>query len=180
MNKKHVIIFFILITGLLIFNNILHNMYVKLSTSPKVLQTKVNTEEISAQKLFDRSWKIIKKSYFDSSMNEQDWYRWKLHYQGKIKTDEDAYVAINTMLESLNDPYSKFLSKKEYAELNTSIDSKITGIGVNIFSNAGKITVFNVIEGTPASNSGIKSGDIVFAVDKKEVSGMSISDCRSC
>ena len=151
-------------------------MYVKLSTSPKVLQTKVNTEEISAQKLFDRSWKIIKKSYFDSSMNEQDWYRWKLHYQGKIKTDEDAYVAINTMLESLNDPYSKFLSKKEYAELNTSIDSKITGIGVNIFSNAGKITVFNVIEGTPASNSGIKSGDIVFAVDKKEVSGMSISD----
>ncbi len=176
MNKKHVIIFFILITGLLIFNNILHNMYVKLSTSPKVLQTKVNTEEISAQKLFDRSWKIIKKSYFDSSMNEQDWYRWKLHYQGKIKTDEDAYVAINTMLESLNDPYSKFLSKKEYAELNTSIDSKITGIGVNIFSNAGKITVFNVIEGTPASNSGIKSGDIVFAVDKKEVSGMSISD----
>ena len=176
MNKKHVIIFFILITGLLIFNNILHHMYVKLSTSPKVLQTKVNTEEISAQKLFDRSWKIIKKSYFDSSMNEQDWYRWKLHYQGKIKTDEDAYVAINTMLESLNDPYSKFLSKKEYAELNTSIDSKITGIGVNIFSNAGKITVFNVIEGTPASNSGIKSGDIVFAVDKKEVSGMSISD----
>ncbi len=151
-------------------------MYVKLSTSPKVLQTKVNTEEISAQKLFDRSWKIIKKSYFDSSMNEQDWYRWKLHYQGKIKTDEDAYVAINTMLESLNDPYSKFLSKKEYAELNTSIDSKITGIGVNIFSNAGKITVFNVIEGTPASNSGIKSGDIIFAVDKKEVSGMSISD----
>ena len=151
-------------------------MYVKLSTSQKVLQTKVNTEEISAQKLFDRSWKIIKKSYFDSSMNEQDWYRWKLHYQGKIKTDEDAYVAINTMLESFNDPYSKFLSKKEYAELNTSIDSKITGIGVNIFSNAGKITVFNVIEGTPASNSGIKSGDIVFAVDKKEVSGMSISD----
>ena len=147
-----------------------------MSTSPKVLQTKVNTEEISAQKLFDRSWKIIKKSYFDSSMNEQDWYRWKLHYQGKIKTDEDAYVAINTMLESFNDPYSKFLSKKEYAELNTSIDSKITGIGVNIFSNAGKITVFNVIEGTPASNSGIKSGDIVFAVDKKEVSGMSISD----
>ena len=151
-------------------------MYVKLSTSPKVLQTKVNTEEISAQKLFDRSWKIIKKSYFDSSMNEQDWYRWKLHYQGKIKTDEDAYVAINTMLESLNDPYSKLLSKKVFAELNTSIDSKITGIGVNIFSNAGKITVFNVIEGTPASNSGIKSGDIVFAVDKKEVSGMSISD----
>lgn len=176
MNKKHVIIFIVLISGLLIFNNILHNMYVKLSTSPSILQTKVNTEEISAQKLFDRSWKIIKKSYFDSSMNEQDWYRWKLHYQGKIKTDEDAYVAINTMLESLNDPYSKFLSKKEFAELNTSIDSKITGIGVNIYSNAGKITVFNVIEGTPASSAGIKSGDIVFAVDKKEVSGMSISD----
>ena len=148
-------------------------------SSPRKLQTTVNKEYISPQKLFDKTWKIIKKSYYDTSLNEQDWYRWKLHYQGKIKTEEDAYVAINTMLASLNDPYSKFLSKKEFEDLNSSIDSKITGIGVNIFSNAGKITILNVIEGTPASTSGIKGGDIIFAVDKKEVSGMSISDVAS-
>lgn len=176
MNKKHVIIAFILIAALLIFNNILHSIYIKMVSTPAGIQTSTNTEQISSQKLFDKTWKIIKKTYYDTEMNEQDWYRWKQHYQGKIKTEEDAYVAINTMLASLNDPYSKFLSKKEFEELNSSIDSKITGIGVNIFSNAGKITVLNVIEGTPASMANIKSGDVIFAVNKKEVSGMTISD----
>lgn len=176
MNKKHFIIFIILVAALLIFNNLLHNMYLKLASSPVGLQTNVNKEYIDSQKLLNKAWKVIKNNYYDTDMNEQDWYRWKAHYQGKIKTDEDAYVAINTMLESLNDPYSKFMSKTEFAELNTSIDSKITGIGVNIFSNSGKITIFNVIEGTPASNAGIKAYDVIFAVNKKEVSGMSISD----
>lgn len=176
MNKKHVIIAFILIAALLVFNNILHDIYIKMVSTPTGIQTTTNTEQISSQKLFDKTWKIIKKSYYDTNMNEQDWYRWKVHYQGKIKTDEDAYVAINTMLASLNDPYSKFMSKKEFEELNSSIASKITGIGVNIFSNAGKITILNIIEGTPASTAGIQTGDIIFAVNKKEVSGMTISD----
>lgn len=176
MNKKHFIIAFILIAVLLFFNTLLHDIYVKLISTPNNVQTVVNTEQISAQKLFDKSWKTIKKHYYNKDMNEQDWYRWKAHYQGKIKTEEDAYVAINTMLASLNDPYSKFLSKKEFSELNTSIDSKITGIGVNILSNAGKIIILNVIEGTPASSSGVKSGDIIFSVNKKEVSGMTVSD----
>ena len=140
------------------------------------VRTSLNTEQLPPQKLFDRTWKIVKKSYFDTDMNEQDWNRWKAHYQGKIKTEEDAYVAINTMLASLDDPYSKFMSKKEFTELNSSIASKITGIGVNIFSNAGKIMILNVIDGTPASAADLKSGDIIYAVDKKEVSGMTISD----
>lgn len=176
MNKKHFIIAFILIAVLLFFNTLLHDIYVKLISTPNNVQTVVNTEQISAQKLFDKSWKTIKKHYYNKDMNEQDWYRWKAHYQGKIKTEDDAYVAINTMLASLNDPYSKFLSKREFSELNTSIDSKITGIGVNILSNAGKIIILNVIEGTPASSSGVKSGDIIFSVNKKEVSGMTVSD----
>lgn len=179
MNKKHAIIFIILLTALLIFNNFLQGIYTKMISAPKQLRTTINKEQIPPQKLFDKTWKIIKKSYYDTELNEQNWYRWKLHYQGKIKTEEDAYVAINTMLASLNDPYSKFLSKKEFEELNSSIDSKITGIGVNIFSNAGKITILNVIEGTPASISGLKGGDIIFSVDKKEVSGMPISDVAS-
>ena len=179
MKKKYVLIFFILMFALMLFNNFLKSIYMHMLSSPRRMQTVTNKEYIPPQKLFDKSWKIIKKSYYDKNLNEQDWYYWKLHYQGKIKTEDDAYVAINTMLESLNDPYSKFLSKKEYEDLNSSIDSKITGIGVNIFSNAGKIYILNVIEGTPASTSGIKTGDIIFAVDKKEVSGMSISDVAS-
>lgn len=179
MNKKHIIIFISLVIALLIFNDILQKIYQKIVMSPSSVQTYVNKEHINSQKLFDKTWKIIKKNYYDTTMNNQEWERWKIHYKGKIKTEDDAYVAINTMLESLDDPYSKFMSKKEFEELNTSIDSKITGIGVNIFSNAGKITILNVIEGTPAANAGIKSADIIHSVDDKAVSGMQIADVAS-
>lgn len=136
----------------------------------------VNHEYISSQKLFENVWSIAKTNYYDASMNEQSWSRWKDHYSGKIKNDEDAKVAIDTMLASLNDPYSRYMDKAEYNDQNTSIDSKITGIGVNISTIAGKVHIINVIEGTPAQSANLQAGDIILDIDGKDASGLSVSE----
>lgn len=78
-------------------------------------------QTISPQRLFISSWRNIKSMYFDSSLNNQDWDRWKYKYLSKIKTDDDVTVAINTMIASLDDPYSKFFNKKEYTLQETFI-----------------------------------------------------------
>lgn len=160
---------------LVIFNKILMREF---TTNSDVINTHelVNNEKISSQKLFDRSWKIIKNTFYDASLNQQDWNRWEKHYKGKIKTDEDANVAINTILESLDDPYSRYLNKKNYAEQNSSINSKISGIGVNISSTAGKTLVISVIEDSPAFAAKLKAGDVIWKVDGKDVSGMKTPD----
>ncbi len=132
--------------------------------------------QVSSQKLFDNTWKTIRDNYYDADLNKQNWYRWKDRYHGKIKTDEDAKVAIDTMLSSLNDPYSRYMNKSEYLDQNNSINSKITGIGVNIASVAGKIHVVNVMEGTPAQFANILPDDIILSVDGKEVNGLSLSE----
>lgn len=131
---------------------------------------------VSYQKLFDNTWSEIKNNYYDPSLNRQVWYRWKEHYRGKIKTEADAKVAIDTMLASLDDPYSKYMDKNEYSEQNSSIASKIVGIGVNITSISGKITVINVMDGSPAQGANLQPNDIIFAVDDKEISGMPIAE----
>lgn len=136
----------------------------------------VNHDHVSSQKLFEQTWQTIRDNYYDATLNMQMWSRWKDHYKGKIKTDEDAQVAIQTMLESLNDPYSKYMNKQEYSDQNTSISSKITGIGVNISSVSGKIQIINVIEGTPAQISNLQNGDFIVAIDGKDINGMSLSD----
>lgn len=138
-------------------------------------QDLINNTKVSPQELYNRSWKMIKKNYIDSSFNSQNWNRWRSKYNGKLKTDEDARVAIETMIASLDDNYTRFLSKTEYTEQFNSIDSHITGIGVNIMSKSGKIIVYSVIEDTPAQKSGIMANDIVLEVDNKSVSGMDIS-----
>lgn len=142
----------------------------------EVEQQKINTSQVSPQKLFDTTWQTIKNEYYDPSFNKQALARWKNHYRGKIKTEEDAKVAIDTMLASLNDPYSRFLTKEDFAEQNSSITSKISGIGVNIISDSGKIRIISVIDNTPAQFADLKVGDIILAIDDKKVSGHSLAD----
>lgn len=139
----------------------------------------VNRQSTNPKRLFLKTWRIIKTKYYDPTLNGQDWSRWNKHYVDQIKTKEDAYVAINTMLASLDDPYSKFLSQEEYAEQNTNIDAKIVGIGVNIMSVDGKIIIISVVEDTPAYKAGIKPGDIILKAGNTEVSGKTISDVAS-
>ena len=174
MKRIQVIFFIITIILLAALNkfvmNVNTNMYSMDTTEL------VNHEHVSSQKLFDNVWQTVKNNYYDPTMNHQSWSRWKEHYHGKIKTDEDAKVAIDTMLASLDDPYSKYMDKREYSDQNTSIDSKITGIGVNIASISGKVHIINVMEGTPAQAANLQAGDIILDIDGKTVNGLPLSD----
>ncbi len=136
----------------------------------------INKQTTNPKRLFLKSWRIIKSKYYDPTLNGQDWTKWNKHYIDQIKTEEDAYVAINSMLASLDDPYSRFLNREEFKEQNTNIDAKIVGIGVNIMSVSGKILIISVVDGTPAQKSGIMAGDIILKVNGKDVSGKTISD----
>ena len=134
----------------------------------------VNNENVSPKDLFLESWLLVKQSYAEPQLNDQNWYRWKRRYVNKIKDNDDAYVAINTMLASLDDPYSRLLSKEEFEDQTNSIESKMYGIGVNIASVAGKIYIVNVIKGSPADSSGLKQGDMLVSVDNHQIKGKSI------
>ena len=173
MKRKEVSIFIIVVVALFCLNKALMVVNNPILGGDDEL---INHEHISSQKLVDNVWNVIRKNYYDPAMNGQDWYRWKHRYDNKIKTDDDAKVAIDTMLASLNDPYSRYMNRDEYSDQNTSINSKIYGIGVNISSVAGKVEIVNVIEGTPAQTSNLQAGDIILDIDGKEASGLSISE----
>ena len=175
MKKKQLLIFVLSVLILVIFNKVFMSVFTK-TNAFYTRQALINNEEIAPQKLFDKTWKVINREYYEPSLNNQNWYRWKEHYRNKIKTDEDARVAIDTMIASLNEPYTRFMPKKDFEDLTTSITSKIYGIGVNIYSNAGKIEIFNVMPATPADFAQLKQGDIITAVNGKDINGMNVSD----
>ena len=132
------------------------------------------SKEVSPKELFLNSYKVIKNNYWDKALCGENLLKWKKRYENKIKDDDDAKVAINSMLASLDDPYSKFLDKEEFLEQTTSINSKIYGIGINIASQAGKIFIINVIKGTPADYADLKTGDMILKVNNKDAAGKSI------
>ena len=142
-------------------------------------EQRVNTTQVSPQKLFDHSWQVVKNEYYDPNFNDQYWLRWKNHYRGKIKTLDDAKVAIESMLASLNDPYSRYLNQEEFEQQNINITSKISGIGVNIVNDSGRIRIISVIENTPAQFADLKVNDVIMAIDDKKVSGLSLGQVSS-
>ncbi len=172
MKRSQVLIFILAIVALFTLNKVFLGSNPEISEEPEM----IDHDYISSQRLFDNTWKIIRDNYYDAELNTQAWARWKEHYHGKIKTDEDAKVAIDTMLASLNDPYSRYMNKAEYLDQNNSLNSKITGIGVNISSNAGKIHIVNVMEGTPAQFANLLPDDIILSIDGKEVNGLTLSE----
>jgi len=166
----------ILVAGIALVMYGAHSFYLA-NKNPLMSDTAqtVDTRQILPQKLFDKNWHVIKDEYYDSSFNHQHWSRWKNHYQNKIKTADDVKVATDTMLASLDDPYSRFLTKDDFIKQRTNISSKICGIGVTIVNEAGKIKVIDVMDKAPAQFADIKSGDIILAVNGKDINGLSVS-----
>ncbi len=121
--------------------------------------------------LFLSTYDVLIKESFESNIDKQDFSYWKKRYLNVINNDEDAYVAIKSMVESLDDPYTIFLTPDEFADQNMSIDAKVKGIGVVIGSIDGKIVVIEVMDESPAKKSGLETGDVIIGIDGKSTSG---------
>ena len=137
----------------------------------------VNATQVMAYspcELYDTVWKLINNKFVDQSNNSQDWQRWRHKYDDQIKTNEDAYVAIDTMLASLNDPYTRFLDPKAFAEETNSIKGSLKGIGTQIAIKDGKLVVISPIENSPAEKAGIKADDEILEINGESTKGISI------
>ena len=124
--------------------------------------------------LYDQVWRLINTKFVDQTNNAQDWDKWRHKYDNQIVTNDDAYVAINTMIASLNDPYTKFLDPKEFAEETSSIKGSLKGIGIQIAVKDGKLTVIAPIEDTPAEKAGLKADDEILEIDGKSTKGITV------
>lgn len=130
---------------------------------------------LAPQVLYERAWHLVKDSFYDQKFNGEDWTRWEHHYDNKLKTMDDAHKAIETMLASLADPYTRFLDRDAFDEEKSQIDARLFGVGMLLGMNKEhKVVVIAPIEGTPAYNAGIHPGDEIAEVDSKPVKGQSL------
>lgn len=76
-------------------------------------------------------------------------------------------------VEGLGDQYSAYYDKKETKELSESLDGSFSGIGAVMTQDAssGVITITQVYDDSPAKKAGIKTGDILYRVEEKTVTG---------
>src|SRR2546429_351097 len=82
--------------------------------------------------------------------------------------------AINGMLSSL-DPHSSYMDAKSFKDMQVQTRGEFGGLGIEVTQEDGFIKVVTPIDDTPASHAGIQSGDIITAIDRESVQGLSLN-----
>ncbi len=83
-------------------------------------------------------------------------------------------AAIRGALDSLNDPYTEYISPADL-QLGDGFEATYQGIGATVSDQTGVIQIGTPFRGSPAEAAGIRSGDIILAVDGESTEGWSVT-----
>ncbi|MFZ4442833.1 MAG: carboxyl-terminal processing protease CtpA [Planktothrix agardhii] len=131
------------------------------------------------QKILSESWRIINRSYVDESFNHQNWWsiREKLIRQ-PFKSREDTYSAIEKMLATLDDPFTRLLRPDQYRSLQVNTSGELMGVGLQISQDGetGNLTVIAPIDDSPAERAGIQPQDQIVKIDGFSTSELTLDE----
>jgi len=96
-------------------------------------------------------------------------------YVDEVDAQKMIYGALKGMLSSL-DPHSQFMDPDTYNELKTETEGKFGGLGIEITSKDGLLTVVTPIEDTPAWKAGIKPGDRILKINDELTRDLTLTD----
>lgn len=134
------------------------------------------TEE---QKLFNEAWRIVNQAYVDPSFNGQNW--WLVREKAlkrPLPNREATYEAIEKMVATLEDPFTRFLRPAQFRSLQTTTAGELTGVGLQISTDpkTGVLEVIAPIDGSPAAQAGIQPRDRILAIDGVPTAKLSLDE----
>lgn len=98
------------------------------------------------------------------------------NYYGTVDQKAMIDAAITAMAGVTGDPNTSYLNQEETSSFNDRISGKYTGIGIAMYRINQDVTITDVFPGSPAETGGLKTGDIILAVDDKDATTMSTAD----
>lgn len=109
--------------------------------------------------LFWTVWGEVDKSYVDDTM---------------LDDQKMTYGAIKGMVSSLDDPYTVFMDPTESKEFSESLEGKLEGIGAELSVEDKSLVIVSPLRDSPAEKAGLLPGDIIFKIDGKLASDMTL------
>lgn len=137
------------------------------------------TEE---QKLVLQSWRLVNQSYLDDTFNHQNWWNLRQQYiKRPLRDRKETYRAIEEMLATLDEPFTRLLRPDQYHNLQVSTSGALSGVGlqININPDSGKLEVIAPLAGSPAEAAGITAHDRILAIDDVDTDTLSLDEAAA-
>jgi carboxyl-terminal processing protease len=131
----------------------------------------------SEQQLVLQAWRKVNQAYYDESFNHQNWWLVRDQTIKKgIPDKEAAYQAIEKMLASLDEPFTRLLRPEQYRSLQVNTAGELFGVGlqIGIREDTKQIEVIAPIANSPADKAGIKAHDAIVKVDATPASELDL------
>ncbi|MDR3575026.1 MAG: S41 family peptidase [Anaerolineaceae bacterium] len=107
---------------------------------------------------------------------EPFWYTWTFVHEQYIDqpvNDETLLRgALRGMLDALGDPHTAYMDPQLNQQTSATLQGDYEGIGAYVDSSGSYLKIIAPMTGSPAQKAGLQSGDLIVAVDGKDVTGM--------
>ena len=101
--------------------------------------------------------------------------RVRAEYVEPVNDKDLVENALNGMLTGL-DPHSNYMNAKSFRDMQVQTRGEFGGLGIEVTQDNGFIKVITPIDDTPASRAGVKTGDLILALDGQSVQGLTLND----
>jgi carboxyl-terminal processing protease len=96
------------------------------------------------------------------------------NYVEKPDSKKLVLKMVDGMLATL-DPHSAYLPPEPYHKMEESLSGSFGGLGIELGTKDGKVTVIAPIDDTPAFRAGIQANDHIWKIDGVSTNGMNIT-----
>lgn len=134
------------------------------------------------QSLVAEVWRIVNRAYLDETFNHQNWWFVRERFLTRdLDSRSDTYAAIQEMLGSLDDPYTRLLPPEQYRSLQTSTSGELTGVGLQIAKSEDdrSLQIVAPIDGSPAAAADLQPRDRILAIDGRPTQDLSLDEAAN-
>ena len=102
----------------------------------------------------------------------------RMFYLDEVSSEDLQTGIYKGLMEALNDPYSVYYSAEELSSFMQQTEGIYFGIGayMQMDQETGLPLITNLIPGSPAEDSELRPGDLVYQVDGEPVQGLSLDE----